>query len=323
MHDRITITLQSGNGGKGSTALWRGKRPYGGDGGKGGDVYLQGSTNVSGFSGLIKAKLYKAENGQDGLPLNKYGGRAEDLTLFVPLTTEVIIEGEVKFKIEKDGQREKILVGGRGSKGNLSIKKHPTWTMLTDEERAGQTAEVTLIHKLNADVIFLGYPNAGKSSLLNKLTNAKAKTAAYAFTTLEPQTGHMGKIKLMDLPGLIDGTHEGKGLGTAFVQHTQNCRLIAHLISLENENPIEVYKKLRKEVQLIDEGLYSKPEIIILTKSDESTPATIKKAEKSFGKRGLSVTHCSILDDESIESVKEFITSKLPEQEVIAEQVAL
>lgn len=315
MLDRIELTLQAGNGGKGCTALWHNRRPYGGNGGDGGDLYLEGSTNVIGFSSLPHKNVYKADNGQDGLPLNKFGRRAEDLTLLVPLTTEVIIDGEVRFKIEKNGQREKILSGGRGTLGNLSIKMHPYRLGATEEERQGEKAEVTLVLKLSADIIFIGYPNAGKSSLLNKLTNAKAKTAAYEFTTLEPQTGHMGSIKLMDLPGLIDGTHDGKGLGTAFVQHTENCKMIAHLVSLESDTPVKRYQELRKEIKLISETLYNKKEVVLLTKSDESTPAKAKSAIKKFEKLGLPVVACSILDDESIDAVKDFLEKQVKGKE--------
>ncbi|MCC7304198.1 50S ribosome-binding GTPase [bacterium] len=311
MLDKITITLQAGNGGRGSTALWRGKRPYGGDGGKGGDVYFEGSTNVAGFGRYMSKDVYKADNGQDGLPLNKFGGKAEDLILQVPIKTEVVIDGEVKHIIEKEGQREMILSGGRGSKGNLSIKKHPSWRMLTDEERAGETAEVTLIWKLTTDIIFIGYPNAGKSSLLNKLTNAHAKIGTYEFTTLEPQTGHMGDIKLMDLPGLIDGTHSGKGLGTDFVQHTENCKLIAHLVSLENENPLDKYQQLRKEIKLISQELFSKPEVVVLTKADECNPRKIGEVEKSFEKLKIKTATVSILDDDSMSEVRKFLKTQL------------
>ena len=311
MLDRIELTLQAGNGGKGCTALWHNRRPYGGNGGDGGDLYLEGSTNVIGFSSLPHKNTYKADNGQDGLPLNKFGRRADDLTLLVPLTTEVVIDGEVRFKIEKDGQREKILSGGKGTLGNLSIKMHPYRKGATEMERQGEKAEVTLVLKLTADVIFMGYPNAGKSSLLNKLTNAKAKTAAYEFTTLEPQTGHMGTTKLMDLPGLIDGTHEGKGLGTAFVQHTEYCRMVAHLVGLEAEKPVKRYQELRKEILLISEDLYNKPEVVLLTKSDESTPAKITAAIKQFEKLGIPVVPCSILDDDSIEKVKALLETQL------------
>lgn len=311
MVDQITLKLYSGNGGRGSTALWHGRRPYGGDGGDGGDVYIEGSVNMYDFSSLSQSSVYRAENGKDGLPLNKYGGKGKDIVLKVPLTTEVVIDGQVLFRIEKDGQKERILKGGRGSIGNLSVKKHPHWKMLTDEERQGESAEANLVLKLHSDIIFIGYPNAGKSSLLNKLTNAKAKVGAYEFTTLEPQTGRMDGITLMDLPGIIDDTHRGKGLGTHFTQHTEETKLVAHIVSLEHEIPKKIYEQLRKEIGLIDKNLAEKPEVIVLTKTDEATPEHLKKASNYFEKLRIPVISCTVLDDNSISQVKQFLKGEL------------
>lgn len=311
MLDRLSLTLKAGNGGRGSTALWHGKRPYGGDGGDGGNVYIQGTTNLFSFSSLASERTYKAEDGQEGLPLNKFGGDGKDFTLLVPLTTEVYIDGELRVTIEKDGQRELLLKGGKGSVGNLSIKKHPHWRMRTDEERKGEIAQVDLVLKLESDIIFIGYPNAGKSSLLNKLTNAKAKVGAYEFTTLEPQTGRMDGIILMDLPGIIDNTHKGKGLGTSFTQHTEKTKLIAHIISLENESTFDTYTKMRKELLLIDPTFGSKKEVVVLTKSDEVSQDKLESELRIFSKKKLTAVACSILDDASTEKVKQIFKKEV------------
>jgi len=230
--------------------------------------------------------------------------------LMVPLVTEVHVKNRVPFRISKHGQREMVLAGGRGGYGNVTIYKHLAEN-LNSEPVAGDTKELTLILKLQADVIFIGLPNAGKSSMLNSLSDANAKIAAYAFTTLEPQLGLMDGIRLMDLPGLIEGTYEGKGLGTRFVKHTETSRLTAHFVSLENLDILESYKSIRTEIENIDPKLFAKPEIVVLTKTDSVDAEAIKKAEKIFKKLGVPVVSVSMIDDASIAKLREEIKKML------------
>ncbi|MBN2016260.1 50S ribosome-binding GTPase [Candidatus Dojkabacteria bacterium] len=302
LRDTVKIRIQSGRGGAGSMSTFK-NRSTGGDGGRGGKVYILGNENIYDLSSFIQNKTYKAEDGKSGEKKNKTGAIGKDLVLSVPLTTEVIIDGAVAYKITKHGQKELVLKGGLGKPGNISIKRNPKLEYkIFNSEPEKKVAELVL--KLKSDIIFIGYPNAGKSSLLNSLTDAKAKTASYAFTTLDPQIGFMDGLKLMDLPGLIEGTHEGKGLGTRFLKHTESAKLVAHFISLENSDPLKVYESLRKEIKSISEELYNKREVIVLTKTDEIKEEAVERAERLFKNKGLEVVSCSIIDDKSIEEVK-------------------
>lgn len=302
LRDKVRIKIQSGRGGAGSMSTL-GHRSTGGDGGRGGKVYVLGDENTYDLSSYNQDKTYKAEDGKSGKMKNKTGAIGKDLVLPVPLTTEVFIDGEVAYKIAKHGQKELVLKGGLGTPGNVSLKRNPKLEYKIFKSEA-EKKTLELILKLQSDVIFLGYPNAGKSSLLNSLTEAKAKTASYAFTTLDPQVGFMDGLKLMDLPGLIEGTHEGKGLGIRFLKHTESAKLVAHFVSLENSDPLEVYESLRKEIKSISEELYNTREVIVLTKTDEAKKEEVERAEKLFKNEGLEVVSCSIIDDESIEKVK-------------------
>jgi len=303
LKDKINITIKSGAGGNGSDAMNL-DRIDGGDGGFGGNVFFRGSENVYDLTSFDFGRTYEAGRGKNGAGKHATGPDGEDITLLVPLTTEVHIGNRVPFKISEHNQVEKILKGGLGGFGNITIRRHPDETLSSTGE-PGVKKDITLILKLKSDIIFLGYPNAGKSSLLNSLSDAKAKIAPYAFTTLEPQLGLMDGVRLMDLPGLIEGTSEGKGLGTKFVKHTESCKLVAHFVSYENTEPIATYKSLRAEIKEISEDLYNRPEIIILTKSDETTPEHIAEIEAEFKKLGLEAVSCSVLDDESIKRVRE------------------
>jgi GTP-binding protein len=299
--DYAEITVKAGNGGRGNTSTLQ-KRPYGGDGGRGGSVYLVGSENIVDLGAFRSTTHFEAENGAAGMEADKHGGDGADIDVLVPVGTEIRKDGLLVATITKHGQRELIAKGLRGSIGNISLKKHPQWIVATQEEITAEKITIILDYKLTAEILFMGYPNAGKSSMLNKLSRAKAKVAAYPFTTLEPQLGRMNGIRLMDLPGLIDGTHVGRGLGTEFLKHTERSKIVAHFVSLEHEKPMDMYKKLRKEIKAIDITLFEKPEVIILTKYDERDAKFIAKVKKQFEKLKKPLVVCSIIDDASIQA---------------------
>ncbi len=270
MKDLIQIKIQSGNGGEGIIAFDNRRRADGGNGGKGGDVYFEGSTNYFDLSHLEKNPVLKAEDGYRGEKNKRDGKNGKDLTIFVPLVTKILNEdGSEIVKIMNKGDRVKILTGGEGGLGNFQLRGEG-WDGNLSRRRAqkGEVKKLKLELNLRADAIFLGLPNAGKSSLINGLTNAKYKVAPYEFTTLDPQLAIMGRFVLMDLPGLIEGTYKGKGLGTKFLKHTKYSRLLVHCISLENENLQGVYNQMRNEFEKISKDLAYLPELVVFTKAD-------------------------------------------------------
>jgi GTP-binding protein len=285
-------------------------RCSGGDGGKGGDVYLKGSIHTYDLSRFDTEKTYKAINGKPGQQKERKGDKVEDLTLLLPLTTEVYLNNNLIGKIENDGQVLKILEGGAGGYGNATLLRNRELRS-NETERTNQKGIFTFILKLKSDVIFIGYPNAGKSSLLNELTNAHVKTAPYQFTTLEPQLGIMDGLVLMDLPGLIEGTYDGKGLGTGFVKHTENCKLLAHFVSLENENPYQSYLNMREEIRKISKEMFEKPEVVVLTKTDLVDDKALENTIKVFKDNGIEVQYTSIIDTQAINRLKETLKNAL------------
>ncbi|MCK9368407.1 50S ribosome-binding GTPase [Candidatus Dojkabacteria bacterium] len=307
--EEVVLKIEAGRGGDGCQYQY-GTKPEGGDGGNGGYVYLKGTSKLYDLSTIDERKTYKAENGKIGQKGNKKGANGEDLIISLPLVTEVIIDNVVKYTISESNQTVCLLDGGNGGLGSVSLRKKHS---LAGNNIGGESKriKVKFLLKLQSDVIFLGYPNAGKSSMLNSLTAATAKTAAYQFTTLEPQIGLMDGLKLMDLPGLIEGAHTGKGLGIGFVKHTENSKLLAHFVSLENDEPLETYTSLRDEIKDISEDLYNKPELVILTKTDEFEKDIVKRNEDIFRDKGINVVSCSIIDDESILKVRETIKAQL------------
>jgi len=289
-----------------------GKKPGGGFGGNGGDVYLEGVTSIYDLSFLNQDLVLKAENGERGGANNSTGKFGSDLTIKVPLITHVYNkEGVLVLTVSEPGEKKLLLKGGRGGLGNYYFRKKGIKFLETSTPgNLGDVLKAKLVLELFSDIIFIGYPNAGKSSILNAITKAKSKVAAYEFTTLNPQLGMLNNLTLMDLPGLIVGTAEGKGLGTAFVKHTKASRLLAHTISLDLD-VVTQYKEIRSELKRINEELYLKPEVVILTKSDLVTPEIVKTKIKQLKKYNKNIFVCSVYDYDSLEELKIFLETAI------------
>jgi GTP-binding protein len=307
--DLAKIKVRAGKGGDGHVSFNGAKRyPNGGDGGKGGDVYLEGTINLYDLSFIKADTLFQAENAENGKTNNLQGADGKDLVIKVPLTTVVMdLDKKPFMSITKPGEKKLLLKGGTGGLGNYVFRSEGVDSLNKfTSGKAGQEQQVILQLELYSDILFIGFPNAGKSSILNELTNADSKVAAYAFTTTIPHLGRMDGVTLMDLPGLIEGTFQGKGLGTSFVKHTKWAQYVAHFVSTENENVTEAYQTMRNELKAIDEDLFKKNEIIVLTKSDLVDKKSLEEKKKKLEKFGKVVV-ASAYDFDSIENLnKEF-----------------
>ena len=313
MVDKCQITVQSGKGGDGIIAFDKFKKADGGDGGKGGDVYIVGDTNVYDLAKLSALGKFKAEDGENGLKNKRKGRDGEDIEIHVPLVTKIYNEDGTEFlTISKSGYKVKILDGGKGGLGNFSLRgKSWDGKFSRTEGEKSKTRKLKLELNLKSDVIFLGLPNAGKSSIVNALSNAKYKVAPYEFTTLNPQLAVMDGYMLMDLPGLIEGAHKGKGLGTEFLKHTRYAKLLVHCISLENDDIKEVYKDMRKEFLNISEDLYSLPEFVLFTKADIYSTEQLKEKIEELKKEFPNSLAISVYRKEDLELLRNELKKRL------------
>lgn len=304
--DEMTMHMTAGDGGNG-VVRWRHEKgkefggPAGGDGGKGGDVYVRAIRDVHILSKYRHEKEFVAARGGDGGSNSLHGANGEDFILNLPIGSIVrnIDTGE-EVSLLKEGDQVLVLKGGRGGYGNEHFKSA---TNRTPKEavpgQEGQEGDFTVELQLVADIGLVGLPNAGKSSLLNTLSRAEAKTADYPFTTLEPNLGEFFGFVIADIPGLIEGASEGKGLGHKFLRHVRRTKTLAHLVSLENEDPLAVYETVRKELGAYDKVLADKHEIIVLTKTDMVTPQRVNEVETAMKEAypSLEIFTISILDD--------------------------
>lgn len=309
--DELEIYAQAGDGGNG-VVRWRHEKgkefsgPAGGDGGNGGDVYLRGVRDLNRLAKYRTDNRFIAESGEDGKGSSKHGKNGEDLYIDVPLGSIVTKEeGGEQYEILTEDESLLILSGGRGGLGNENFKSSRNTTPYqstkgTKGERSNFSIEVRII----ADLGIIGFPNAGKTSLLNEITRAGAKVGDYPFTTLEPNLGVFYGFVLADIPGLIEGASEGKGLGHAFLRHIKRTRMLLHVISAEQEDVVTQYNLIRKELASTPE-LLDKKEVILLSKADMVAHDDLVKKKKeleSFGKEVLEVT---VYDDNSIKNFQE------------------
>lgn len=315
--DSITLQIKAGNGGNGAVSFLRNGQkarggPDGGNGGNGGDIYFQGTTNVSDLGEFRFKKKIKAEDGVPGGRSNLFGKNAKHTVILLPLGTQVT-NTETGETIEiTDEVPVLIAKGGKGGRGNNEFKSATNQTpKYAEDGEQGEDKILSLELKFIADIGLVGLPNAGKSSLLAVLTNAHPKIGDFPFTTIEPNVGMMGSHMIADIPGLIEGASSGKGLGIKFLKHIEKTKLLIHCIDIQEQNPKKAYETVRTEFGQYNISLLEKPEIILITKTDLVSDDVIKEKIINLKKRGRKILTCSIYDEKSIEKLKEEINSSL------------
>ena len=307
--DQVEINVRSGKGGDGMVHFHREKfithgGPDGGDGGKGGDVVFEVKTTLNTLSAFRQNQKFKAEDGIKGGPSQMSGRAGKDLVIYVPPGTVIFNTetGEIIGDLTKPGQRLVVCKGGRGGRGNQHFA--------TSRNQAPRTAErgepheekrLKLELKLIADIGLIGVPNAGKSTLLSVLTNAKPKIAPYPFTTVEPNLGVAEidvntTVVLADIPGLIEGASQGTGLGHDFLRHIQRTRVLVHLLDGLSEDPLADYSQINTELSLFDPNLAKKPQLVALNKVDQpEVQARLADIQKKFKKKKVELLTISAL----------------------------
>lgn len=314
--DVVQISVQAGDGGKGCISFRREKYvprggPDGGDGGRGGSIYLEASRSVSTLVAQRYQRLYRAAHGGHGQGKKKQGRDAADVIIRVPLGTVVkdLKTGEVLGDLVEEGQRVLVARGGRGGRGNAAFatatRRAPR---IAEDGEEGEGRTLLLELKLIADIGFVGLPNAGKSTLLQALTAARPKIADYPFTTLSPNLGVLefsrdDRATVADIPGLIAGASEGAGLGLAFLRHIERVRLILHVIDIsEGHDPIKAFETVEGELKAYSRALLQLPRLVAANKID--LPVA-KGWEGYFVRRGIPCYPISALTGEGIPSLVE------------------
>ncbi|MDD4090647.1 MAG: GTPase ObgE [Acholeplasmataceae bacterium] len=332
--DLVVINVKAGKGGNGIVAFRREKYvefggPAGGDGGQGGDIIFEASEDLNTLIDFSYNRHLVAGDGENGLNKNKKGKDGQDVVFKVPLGTEVYDDNKelLLFDFITNGQRETIAKGGRGGRGNTSFKTHKNPAPHYSENGdLGEELKLRLELKVLADVGLIGLPNAGKSTLIGALSNAKPKVDSYPFTTLNP---HLGIVRLdyqksfvmADLPGLISGAHQGSGLGIKFLKHIERCRVLLHLISMdenENKDPYQAYLEINGELEKYNKELLTRPMLIAATKMDlNNSKKQFKLLKAKLGDK--NVYDISVFDNHNINKLKYALYDevvKIPPQKV-------
>jgi len=307
--DDVTIKVKAGHGGKGMVTFSKlpcALGPTGGSGGNGGSIYFVGVSELDALKQFRFKKEIEAKDGENGKGQCLDGTNAEDLFLKVPVGTVVHnLTTHQDTEVVKVGEPVLIASGGKGGRGNYLFRSSTNTTPMESQPGLeGDEFDLRLELKMIADVGFVGLPNVGKSSLLKELTNADPKVANYPFTTLEPNLGVYYDLILADIPGLIEGASEGKGLGIRFLRHIERTKILFHFISGESEDFKKDYETIEKELEDYNPQLLKKEEYIFITKSDLVDSDVLKEKIKKFKKKAVPI---SIYDYDSIEKVKKIL----------------
>ena len=324
--DRAVIEVRSGKGGDGAIAFLREKYvpkggPAGGNGGRGGSIFLRASKTVNTLFNFRHSKTFIANDGEKGGIKNQYGKYAEDVTIDVPVGTVVFEEKDHEFlgDLNEDGKIIRVVKGGRGGRGNSCFKSSTNRVpKIAENGEPGERKRLILELKLLADVGLVGFPSVGKSTLLSVVSAARPEIADYPFTTITPNLGVVSvkdgsSFVMADLPGLIEGAHQGKGLGLQFLRHIERCRLIVHVLDLSNSgrDPYEDYKIINKELEAYGFALNKRPQIIVASKMDEEgAEERLKKLKKQIKEEIIPI---SAITEEGIDQLLYKCSSLLKE----------
>ena len=314
--DQVKIYIKAGDGGSGSPSFRREKfiefgGPDGGDGGKGGSVVLKSERNLNTLIDFRYQQHFKAKRGGDGKGKNQTGSGGENLYLKVPVGTQVFEEDNktLIFDFKEENEEYVVAVGGKGGFGNTRFKSSTNRAPKKfTKGTKGEDYWIWLQLKTIADIGIIGLPNAGKSSLLAAITSATPKIANYKFTTLNPNLGVAvyddKEITLADIPGLIEGAHEGVGLGIKFLKHIERCKSLLHMIDITEDDLKKSYSQVRKELKNYSKDLLKKDEIVVLNKIDLLDDKEVKKIKENFLKRyKLKLITLSTLNKKSISDI--------------------
>ncbi len=330
--DKAVIHLKAGKGGDGSVAFRREKYvpsggPSGGDGGKGGNVVFVVDEGLRTLMDFRYKKHYSADNGEDGKNKKMFGSDGRDLVLKVPPGTIVKDEktGQVIADLTEHGERKVVARGGKGGKGNVHFKtatrQAPRFAIAGE---VGETLSVVLELKLIADVGLIGFPNVGKSTFLSVVTSATPKIANYHFTTITPNLGMVttkygDSFVLADIPGLIEGAHEGVGLGHEFLRHVERTKLLIHVIdvaSVEGRDPLDDFEKINQELKLYSEKLSEKPQIVAANKTDiPGAEENLISVKEVLEEKGIKVFPISAVTNKGLDELMIYASQKLKEIE--------
>ncbi len=324
--DQAKIWVKAGDGGNGCVAFRREKfiefgGPWGGDGGKGGDVIVEAVANLNTLIDYRYAQHFRAERGEDGKGKERTGRNGEDLVLKVPVGTQILADDRETLlaDLDRPGARVVLARGGRGGFGNAHYKSSTNRApRRADPGEPGEERWVWLRLKLIADAGLIGLPNAGKSTFLAAVSAAQPKIADYPFTTLHPNLGMVrvdeADFVLADIPGLIEGAHEGAGLGDRFLGHIERCRVLLHLVDGTLPHPAKAYRTVREELTAYGAGLAAKPELVALNKVDAMTPRELASRRAALAKAaGKPVFVCSAATGEGVREIVRALAAVISE----------